>query len=140
MRHERFGQASQRFERFGPCEPHQSGRSETCELVSFSDDPGEAAANYFILNLMGYPDVKVMITRPPSLNAAARAHAFRLVPLEDRAVRFLILCPKPRPTTREIEYEKHTRAAEQHDVQQSHANSLLTSCARKTVASRPGAK
>jgi hypothetical protein len=29
--------------------------------VSFSDDPGEAAANYFILKLMGYPDVKVLL-------------------------------------------------------------------------------
>jgi hypothetical protein len=25
-----------------------------------SDDPGEAAANYFILKLMGFPDVKVL--------------------------------------------------------------------------------
>lgn len=31
------------------------------ELVCFSDDPGEAAANYFILKLMGYPDVKVLV-------------------------------------------------------------------------------
>jgi 3-mercaptopyruvate sulfurtransferase SseA len=31
------------------------------ELVCFSDDPGEAAANYFILKLMGYPDVKVLL-------------------------------------------------------------------------------
>ena len=30
------------------------------EIVSFSDEPGEAAANYFILKLMGYPDVKVL--------------------------------------------------------------------------------
>ena len=29
------------------------------ELVCFSDDPGEAAINYFILKLMGYPDIKV---------------------------------------------------------------------------------
>ena len=29
-------------------------------IVTFSDDPGEAAANYFILKLMGYPDVKVL--------------------------------------------------------------------------------
>lgn len=31
------------------------------ELVCFSDDPGEAAANYFILKLMGYPDIKVLV-------------------------------------------------------------------------------
>jgi hypothetical protein len=31
------------------------------ELISVSDDPGEAAANYFILKLMGYPDVKVLV-------------------------------------------------------------------------------
>ena len=31
------------------------------ELVCFSDDPGEAAANYFILKLMGYPDIKVLL-------------------------------------------------------------------------------
>jgi 3-mercaptopyruvate sulfurtransferase SseA len=30
------------------------------ELVCFSDDPSEAAANYFILKLMGYPDIKVL--------------------------------------------------------------------------------
>lgn len=31
------------------------------ELVCISDDPGEAAANYFILKLMGFPDVKVLV-------------------------------------------------------------------------------
>ncbi len=31
------------------------------ELVCFSDDPGEAAANYFVLKLMGYPDIKVLV-------------------------------------------------------------------------------
>jgi 3-mercaptopyruvate sulfurtransferase SseA len=31
------------------------------ELVCFSDDPGEAAVNYFVLKLMGYPDVKVLM-------------------------------------------------------------------------------
>ena len=29
---------------------------------SGTDDPGEAAANYFILKLLGYPDVKVLVT------------------------------------------------------------------------------
>jgi 3-mercaptopyruvate sulfurtransferase SseA len=31
------------------------------EIIAVADDPGEAAANYFVLRLMGYPDVKVMI-------------------------------------------------------------------------------
>jgi thiosulfate/3-mercaptopyruvate sulfurtransferase len=31
------------------------------ELVCFSDDPGEAAINFYILKLMGFPDVKVLI-------------------------------------------------------------------------------
>ena len=46
-----------------------SGRSSTkagvpryAELVAFSDDPGEAAANYFVLRLMGYPDIKVLMS------------------------------------------------------------------------------
>jgi 3-mercaptopyruvate sulfurtransferase SseA len=30
-------------------------------LVCFSADPGEAAVNYFILKLMGFPDVKVLV-------------------------------------------------------------------------------
>ncbi len=39
----------------------KAGVPRYAELVSFSDDPGEAAANYFILKLMGYPDVKVLM-------------------------------------------------------------------------------
>jgi 3-mercaptopyruvate sulfurtransferase SseA len=31
------------------------------EMISIADDPGEAAVNYFILKLMGYPDVKVLV-------------------------------------------------------------------------------
>jgi 3-mercaptopyruvate sulfurtransferase SseA len=31
------------------------------ELVCVSDDPAEAAVNYFVLKLMGYPDVKVLV-------------------------------------------------------------------------------
>ena len=31
------------------------------ELIAISDDPGESAVNYFVLKLMGYPDVKVMM-------------------------------------------------------------------------------
>ncbi|MEX1274627.1 MAG: rhodanese-like domain-containing protein, partial [Bacteroidota bacterium] len=37
----------------------KAGVPRYAELVCFSDDPGEAAANYFILKLMGFPDVKV---------------------------------------------------------------------------------
>jgi hypothetical protein len=29
------------------------------EIVCVSDDPGEAAVSYYVLKLMGYPDVKV---------------------------------------------------------------------------------
>ena len=31
------------------------------EIVLVSDDPGEAAANYFLLKLMGYPDVRIAL-------------------------------------------------------------------------------
>ncbi len=37
----------------------KAGVPRYAEIVSFSDDPGEAAANYFVFKLMGYPDVKV---------------------------------------------------------------------------------
>lgn len=39
----------------------KAGVPRYAELVCISDDPGEAAVNYFILRLMGYPDVKVLI-------------------------------------------------------------------------------
>jgi thiosulfate/3-mercaptopyruvate sulfurtransferase len=39
----------------------KAGVPRYAELVTFSDDPGEAAANYFILKLMGYPDIKVLL-------------------------------------------------------------------------------
>ena len=39
----------------------KAGVPRYAEIISFSDDPGEAAANYFILKLMGYPDVKVLV-------------------------------------------------------------------------------
>ena len=32
------------------------------EIVTFSDDPGEAAVNYYLLKLMGYPDVKALVS------------------------------------------------------------------------------
>lgn len=37
-----------------------AGIPRYAELVCFSADPGEAAVNYFILKLMGFPDVKVL--------------------------------------------------------------------------------
>lgn len=39
----------------------KAGVPRYAELVCYSDDPGEAAANYFIFKLMGYPDVKVLM-------------------------------------------------------------------------------
>ena len=38
----------------------KAGVPRYAEVVCFSDDPGESAVNYFILRLMGYPDVKVL--------------------------------------------------------------------------------
>ena len=38
-----------------------AGVTRYAELVCFSDDPGESAVNYFILKLMGFPDVKVLV-------------------------------------------------------------------------------
>lgn len=38
----------------------KAGVPRYAELLAFSDDPGEAAANYFLLKLMGFPDVKVL--------------------------------------------------------------------------------
>jgi len=39
----------------------KAGVPRYAELICFSDDPGEAAVNYFILKLMGYPDIKVLV-------------------------------------------------------------------------------
>jgi 3-mercaptopyruvate sulfurtransferase SseA len=39
----------------------KAGVPRYAELVTFSDDPGEAAANYYVLKLMGYPDVRVIV-------------------------------------------------------------------------------
>lgn len=30
-------------------------------MIRYADDPGDAAANYYLLKLMGFPDVKVMV-------------------------------------------------------------------------------
>lgn len=40
----------------------KAGVPRYAELVCFSDDPGEAAVNYVILKLMGFPDIKVLVT------------------------------------------------------------------------------
>lgn len=40
----------------------KAGVPRYAELVSFSDDPGEAAVNYYLLKLMGYPDVKALLS------------------------------------------------------------------------------
>jgi len=39
----------------------KAGVPRYAELVCVSDDPGEAAANYFVLKLMGFPDIKVLV-------------------------------------------------------------------------------
>ena len=39
----------------------KAGVPRYAEIVTISDDPGEAAANYFLFKLMGYPDVKVWV-------------------------------------------------------------------------------
>jgi 3-mercaptopyruvate sulfurtransferase SseA len=39
----------------------KAGVPRYAELVCVSDDPGEAAVTYFMLKLMGYPDIKVML-------------------------------------------------------------------------------
>jgi len=38
----------------------KAGVPRYAEIVTISDDPGEAAAGYFVLKLMGYPDVKAL--------------------------------------------------------------------------------
>jgi 3-mercaptopyruvate sulfurtransferase SseA len=39
----------------------KAGLPRYAEVIVYADDPGEAAVNYFILKLMGYPDVKVLL-------------------------------------------------------------------------------
>ena len=39
----------------------KAGVPRYAEMVCFSDDPGEAATNYYVLKLMGYPDIKVLV-------------------------------------------------------------------------------
>jgi len=45
----------------------KAGIPRYAELICFADDPGEAAANYFILKLMGFPDIKVLANEPATL-------------------------------------------------------------------------
>jgi 3-mercaptopyruvate sulfurtransferase SseA len=40
---------------------NKAGVPRYAEIICIADDPGEAAANFFILKLMGYPDVKVLV-------------------------------------------------------------------------------
>jgi thiosulfate/3-mercaptopyruvate sulfurtransferase len=39
----------------------KAGVPRYAELVVFSDDSGEAAANYYVLKLMGFPDIKMLV-------------------------------------------------------------------------------
>jgi 3-mercaptopyruvate sulfurtransferase SseA len=39
----------------------KAGVPRYAEIILYSDEPGEAAVNYFIMKLMGYPDVKVLV-------------------------------------------------------------------------------
>jgi 3-mercaptopyruvate sulfurtransferase SseA len=39
----------------------KAGVPRYAEIVCIADDPGEAAVNYFVLKLMGYPDVRVLV-------------------------------------------------------------------------------
>lgn len=39
----------------------KAGVPRYAEIICFSDDPGEAAVNYFVMKLMGFPDVKVLV-------------------------------------------------------------------------------
>ena len=38
----------------------KAGLPHYAEIVAIADDVGEAAVGYFVLKLMGYPDVKVL--------------------------------------------------------------------------------
>ena len=41
----------------------KAGVPRYAEIICVADDPGEAAVNYFVLKLMGYPDVKVLASQ-----------------------------------------------------------------------------
>jgi hypothetical protein len=38
----------------------KAGVPRFAEIVLISDDPGDSAVNYYVLKLMGFPDVKVL--------------------------------------------------------------------------------
>ena len=38
----------------------KAGVPRYAALVTYADDPGEAAANYYLLKLMGFPDVRML--------------------------------------------------------------------------------
>ena len=38
-----------------------AGVPRYAELVFFADDPAEAAVNYVVFKLMGWPDIKVLL-------------------------------------------------------------------------------
>ena len=39
----------------------KAGLPRYAEIICVADEPGDAAANYFLLKLMGYPDVKILM-------------------------------------------------------------------------------
>jgi thiosulfate/3-mercaptopyruvate sulfurtransferase len=39
----------------------KAGVPRYAEIITVADEAGEAAVNYFIFKLMGFPDVKVMV-------------------------------------------------------------------------------
>ena len=39
----------------------KAGVPRYAEIIVVADDPGDAAVNYYIMKLMGYPDVKVLL-------------------------------------------------------------------------------
>lgn len=50
----------------------KAGVPRYAELICYADDPGDAAVNYVVLKLMGFPDVKVLAPTPAV--AAAAGH------------------------------------------------------------------
>jgi 3-mercaptopyruvate sulfurtransferase SseA len=49
----------------------KAGVPRYAELVTFADDPAEAAVTYYILRLMGWPDVKALVGSASSRVAEA---------------------------------------------------------------------
>ena len=40
----------------------KAGVPRYAEIVCTAEEPGDAAVNYFVLKLMGFPDVKVLLS------------------------------------------------------------------------------